>query len=108
MRRTSLTKHIVLTHGYSSLRARKFACRAKRGDIHDDSDLEDIRADDSVFDVYDDIERLRAQDKSIIDFELDFLDDIRSGNDVEEGNNVGAGKNVIKEKVEITLKYMRC
>ena len=50
-------------------------CRASRGDIHADSDLEDISADDSVFDLYDDIERLRAQNKSIIDFELDYIDE---------------------------------
>ena len=76
------------------------ACRGSRGDIHADSDLEDISADDSVFDLYDDIERLRAQNKSIIDFELDYLDDIRLGNDAEEANNVSASKTVIEEKVE--------
>ena len=100
LRRTSLSKHLVLTHGYSSLRAREFACRASRGDIHADSDLEDISADDSVFDLYDDIERLRAQDKSIVDFELDYLDDIRLGYDAEEANNVSASETVIEEKVE--------
>ena len=61
-----------------------------------------------MFELYDDIERLRAQDKSIVDFELDYLDDIRLGNDAEEANNVSASKNVIEEKVENEPEMIRC
>ena len=104
LRRTSLSKHLVLTHGYSSLRPREFACRALRGDIHIDSDLGDVRDDDSVFDLFDEIERLQAQEKSINDFELDYVDDI--SNDLEVDNNVDAARTVVEESVENDIDFV--
>ena len=95
---TSLSKHLVLTHGYSSLRARELACRALPGDIHIDGGLDDVSDDDSVFDLFDETERLRAQEKSINNFELDYLDDI--SNDLEVDNNVDAARTVVEKSVE--------
>ena len=49
---------------------------------------EDISKDDSVFDLIDDMERLRSQDERIADFELNYLDNITLGH-VDEVNNNG-------------------
>lgn len=61
------------------MRARIVACRAPRVGIHVPTYYEDISKDDSIFDLYDEMENIPAQDESKVDFELDYLDDINLG-----------------------------
>ena len=86
IRRSYLSKHIISIHGYTSLRGREMACRAPRGDRVQQTYYEDISEDDSVFDLIDDMERLRSQDERTADFELNHLDNITLGH-VDEVNN---------------------
>ena len=81
-RRSSLSHHLFTVHGYTSLGAREFALRALRGDVHDESYYEDISDDDTVFDLINEIEEIReirGADESVMDFDLDYLDDISLG-----------------------------
>ena len=77
IRRSYLSKHLVLNHGYTSLRAKETACRAPRGNIQKSAYYEDISEDDSVFDLYDEIDKIRTADETIKDFEVGYLDNIR-------------------------------
>ena len=98
-RRSSLSHNLVTVHGYTSLRAREFALRARRGAVHDESyyeDIsddgrgavhdesyyEDISDDDTVFELINEIEEIReirGADESVMNFDLDYLDDISLG-----------------------------
>lgn len=79
IRRNYLSKHLILTHGYTTLRAKEVACRAPRGDLQQEAYYEDISEDDSVFDLIGTINEIKSQPRfyeKIDDFELDYLDNI--------------------------------
>lgn len=90
IRRNTLSHHLFTIHGYTPLRAREFALRAPRGDIRVGGYYEDISDDDSVFDIINDIDKIRnvrdanELQQSIMDFDLDYYqDDITLGNECE-------------------------
>ena len=60
VRRSSLTKHLMKSHGFNRLTALKKAVNAQRGNRldHYEADLEDVRSDDSVLNLMDDIREL--------------------------------------------------
>ena len=80
IRRSYLSKHLISRHGYSSLRGRELACTAPRGDRVRPTYYEDISEDESVFELIDDMQRIRSHDETIADFELGYFDDITLGN----------------------------
>ena len=63
VRRSSLTKHLMKSHGYDRLTASIKAVNVQRGDRLEyyEAEMEDVRADDSILDVLDDIEELKIQ-----------------------------------------------
>ena len=71
---------MISRHGYSSLRGRELACTAPRGDRVRPTYYEDISEDESVFELIDDMQRIRSHDETIADFELGYFDDITLGN----------------------------
>ena len=79
IRRSYLSKHLIFNHGYTSIRGREMACRAPRSNLSQTSYYEDISEDESIFALIDETERLRSQDESIVDFELNYLDNITLG-----------------------------
>ena len=102
IRRSYLSKHLVIKHGYITLRAWEFACRAPRGDIRHNivAEYEDISEDDSVFDLIHAIEAIRRHDEKIADFDMGYLDDIRLAHGSNTGNTnavFGDGDNVWEE-----------
>ena len=56
IRRSYLSKHLISSHGYSSLRGRELACTAPRWDKVKQTYYEDISEDESVFELICDIE----------------------------------------------------
>ena len=108
-RRSCLSHYLFPVHGYTPLRAREFALRARRGDVRDESYYEDISDDDTVFDIINEIEEIReirGADESLMGFDLDYLDDISLGTDEErkccsvENSTVVTGDNVENEVVK--------
>ena len=82
-RRTSLSRHLVRKHGYTGLRAREFAvCAVARSDINHENvaQYEDIRDDDTVFDLINEIEIIRSYDEKIVDFDVEYLEDVMLNN----------------------------
>ena len=61
MRRSSLTKHLMKSHGYDRLTASTKAVNAQRGDRLEyyEAEMEDVSADDSILDVLDGTEELK-------------------------------------------------
>ena len=61
VRRRSLAKHLMKSHGHDRLTASAKAVNAQRGDRMEyyEKEMEDVSADDSILDVPDDIEELK-------------------------------------------------
>ena len=91
IRRRYIFKHLILNHGYTSLSARQVACTAPRGYIQVNTYYENESEDESVFDLIDEIDRIRENNEKIVDFELDYLDDIRLGHDDAGYNAMTSG-----------------
>ena len=67
------------------------ACRAPRSNLSQASYYKDISEDESIFDLIDEPERLRSQDETIVDFELNYLDNITLGDGaIDYDDSVGA------------------
>ena len=90
-----LVKHLILKHRYTLLNARERACRAPRGDVHATTYYKDVGDYDTVCDIYDEIEWIWTHEKSVLDFKLDYLDDISIEHVVE-----GTDGNVQTDQVE--------
>ena len=58
------------------MNAKEMACRASRCDIHATAYYEDVSDDDTIFNIYDEIEWVLTHEESVLDFELDYLDEI--------------------------------
>ena len=61
-----MSKHLIINHGYTAIRGREMACRAPRGDNNQDTSqyYEDVSEDETVFDLIDDINRMRNFNES--------------------------------------------
>ena len=81
IRRSYLSKHQILSHGYNAFRAREIAVIAQRGDTHKSGYYENISEDDSVFDLIDEIDQIKTNNEQIVDFEFEmgYLDNVRIG-----------------------------
>ena len=87
-----------INYGYKSMNAKEMTCRAPRGDIHATACYEDVSDDDTVFDIYDEIEWIQIHEESVLDFELDYLDEISIEHHID-----GMDGNVQTDHVETSL-----
>ena len=61
IRRSYLSKHLRLKHGYDKLRAHETACLAPRGNMKNDNCFDNESEDDSVFDLIADMDEDQYQ-----------------------------------------------
>ena len=68
--------HLISRLWYSFHRGRELACTAPRSDRVKQTYYEDIREDESVFELIDNMERIQSHDETTAEIELDYFDDI--------------------------------
>lgn len=88
VRRSYLSKHLVLKHGFDKLRAHETACKAPRGDLDRDSYYDEISEDESVLDLIEEMYAEQYNEKYISTIS-DFVVIEYNNNDVVE---VGHGE----------------
>lgn len=70
IRRSYLSRHLRMKHGYEMMQAHEAACMAKRGDIEPDTDPEKVSDDDTILDVIADMDEAEQRQRYVDTAEL--------------------------------------
>lgn len=80
VRRSYLSKHLVLKHGFNKLEAHETACKAPRGDIHSETYYDKVSEDDTILDLIEEMDEAQYGER--------YVDTISNFNVTDYNNNV--------------------
>ena len=70
VRRSYLSKHLMLKHGFNKLDTHSTACQAPRGDIRPEEYYDDVSDDDTILDLIEEMDKEQFEQHYIFKFRI--------------------------------------